>query len=203
MKKIFIIATYSAVLLSCGQTRSNQPDKPEKPKALEDKSSMRSDVFKRLRASDLIDDLYGGILDSSEHYKKLETALADFETSSPKALDSFNTFDSNNRDYFKAADDRLSLIKDSTLRNEISAIIKTELANYEASVQTITQRKKTLISKTVPMADLRNSLKILLTLKVMTKYQRTAIPEKGPIDNEIKKADSLINTLQAEIQKSK
>lgn len=195
-----VFASATALLFAaCGRTE--EPALADKPKAL-DKPISVSDVTKRT-ATDVLEDLYDGIVDSSAALQRLEKDLADFNSEWPDAPKTFNEYDSKNQSYFQSAKNLLATISDSSLKQQVDAVLKAERARYDASTASAHDKIKRLEAKSPELDDLRSSLKILLTLRIMSKYQQSNTPDTRAIDRAIQRADSLVQRLKLQMEKAK
>ena len=79
---------------SCNNSRTQDKDKQETPKALDDKSS--SEIFSKRGADDLIESLYKELADKTPELKDLEDKIENITKSKTDSTESFDKYNEKN-----------------------------------------------------------------------------------------------------------
>ena len=132
--RTIILATLMA-LVSCSNREQNQPKQPDPPKALQENKASFS--VKEYRGSgDLVQELYQELLEKDKSLEQFEAQLDELRKSEDDSTSSFTLFEGKNKSYHSAANDYLSRISDTLLRERIKNILGNSLSRYEQSTAT-------------------------------------------------------------------
>ncbi|MDB5200652.1 MAG: hypothetical protein JWQ27_61 [Ferruginibacter sp.] len=188
---IFLPTILILALTSCSDNRTQEKPKQETPKALQDNSSSYEIISKR-SSDDLVESLYNELMTKNIDLKTLEDKIDELNTSKSDTIELFDKFDKKNQSYFNSADNHISDIKDSFLRDNMKLLIANDLKKYDASVARHNELLKIIEAKGLTLSDLHNILKIVKTLPLIEKYQRDNLPNTKSFEGYIKRQDESI-----------
>ena len=189
MRKLLFISTVLATILSCNNSRPQQ----ETPKALEEKDKSYSLVSKRGYDEDILESLYGELVDKTPELKKLEEDIDIIYESKNDSLQAFTSFDARNDRYYHSAGIHAQRIKDSLLRQKMKTLIQASLANYTSLTAPHNNLLKSIESKQATLGDVHTALKIVRTLPVIAKYQKNSLPDTKPLEGFSQKLSKTIS----------
>lgn len=189
--QIIVLAFLCLLLASCDNSKGQDKQQQETPKALQDKSTSTEFVSKR-RYDDLVESLYNELAEKTPELMKLENEIDDLNTSKADSIELFDKYDSKNQAYFNSASSHAEQIKDSLLRNKIKILIAASLTKYYSSVSWHTEILKSISAKDLVLNDLHTIIKIISTLPVIEKYQKDNLPNTKPLEGYLKQLDKTI-----------
>lgn len=199
---IFNLAFFSVLIIGCtSQNRSEQP-KPETPKALQENSSKDFSLLSKRSYGneDLVESLYADLADTIAELKDIEKQIKFLNVAKVDSLKKYDKFNQNNISYYTSAEQHVTQIKDSVLRDKIMIAVKNSQAKYSLQTGKYNDLITTLNLKFATLNDLHSTLKVVTTLPIIEKYQLDVMPNTNSInyvlkklDNAIKKADTLTN----------
>ncbi len=189
--KIYISTILVLTLASCNSNRTQDKPKQETPKALED-NSFSSEIISKRSYDDLVESLYNELVSKNIDLKTLEDKIDELDKGRRDTTDLFDKFTENNQSYFSSADNHISEIKDSFLRDKMKVLIANNLAKYESSIAKHKELLKIIDSKNMTISDLHNILKIVKTLPLIEKYQSDNFPNTKSLEGYIKRQDESI-----------
>ena len=198
MKTLTIIAALTVFALpSCNPPTAEDKPKTETPKALEDESASYEIRSKR-GSDDLVENLYGDLVDKTPELKALEYKIDNLYSSKDDSTKSFNRFDLKSLSYYSSAENHVEQIKDSLLKNKMKALIANSLSEYHSAISSHTAILKSIDTKYLALGDLHTMIKIIRTLPLIEKYQQDNLPTiksleglSRHLDRTIKYADSI------------
>lgn len=201
MKSLLLILIIAFTFLSCNQTPRNEEVTPETPKALQENSSKEYSLLsKRGSNEDLVESLYSELVDKTPELKDLEKRIGYLNEARVDSVQDFNNFNQKNNSYYSAAEQRVSHITDSLLRDKMRSIITNSQSKYNAQIAKHNSLIEILNSKAIKLQDLHIILKLVKTLTLIEKYQKENIPNTKSIekvinefDKTMQKVDSLTN----------
>ena len=189
--KTFTVFFILLSLAACdNSSKQNKPDQ-EIPKALEDKSTSSKILSKRSDV-DLIESLYGELLNKNQDLKKLEGKIKDLDESKDDSTEMFRNFNSKNQNYYNAVNRHIEQLSDSTLKMKIKILISNSLTRYNASIKTYDALLKSIEDQNIALTDLHTILKITKTLPLIEKYQEGNMPSTKPMEEFIQKQNDAI-----------
>jgi predicted transcriptional regulator len=199
MNKIFISSFISILFFSCNSNQQQVPQEKtnqENPVALQENKFDMSSLKKG--RGDLIEELYAEIANQSDELKNLEKDLKQFQTDSKynKLKDDFNQYDFQSKRYYQAADDKLTSLKDSILRNRISELVKKSKNQYSDKIVELESLSSQIDNKQLSIEDHYNVLKILRTLPVIEKYQKSNLPKNAEYQDHLSKQEKLLQKIK-------
>ena len=166
MKIQIIISTFIFLTFgSCDNSRTQDKDKQETPKALDDKSSY--EIFSKRGDADLVESLYKELADKTPELKDLEDKIENITKSKADSAESFDRYNEKNEAYYNSAKRHIEQIKDSLVRDKIKVLISNSLIKYNAKILRHTDLLKSIDTKTATLDDLHLILKIIRTLPLI------------------------------------
>jgi len=139
------------------------------PKALEDKSSYEF-VSKR-SSENLVESLYEELVEKTPELKDFESDFSKLQRSQDDSLSGFNKFNAKSNSYYGSANELITSVTDSVLKNKLKLLIQNSTAQYDSSVLQHTTLIKQINSKNASLSDLHTSLKLVRTLPLIQQYQ--------------------------------
>lgn len=188
MRKFLFIAIVPTLVLSC-KSHKQQHDVP---KALDEQKGSYSLVSKR-SYEDIIESLYSELADQTPALKKLEDDIDALNSSKDDSLEVFKKFDSKNQNYYSSAQTHIGIIQDSLLQEKIKTLIQSSLSNYSSLTSSHNSILKSITSRETRLSDLHVVLKIIKTLPVITKYQKSNLPNTKSLEGYSKELANTIN----------
>ncbi len=189
--KIVISTVLVLTLASCNNGRVQDNPKESTPKALEDKTSSYEIVSGRGNI-DLVENLYDELVSKNIELRKLESEINDLNESQLDSTRLFKKFNEKNQSYFSSADQHISEIKDSLLRDKMKVLIVNNLAKYSLYTARHNQLLEIIEDKSLTISDIHHSLKILKTLPLIEKYQQDYLPNTKSLEGYIKRQEETI-----------
>ena len=197
MKASLIISFFLIlVFYSCENMSTQDKQKSETPKALEDKSSSYEIISKR-GYDNLVESLYKELTDKTPELKDLESQIKKLADGKSDSAALFNKFNAKNESYYNSAIKYTGLIKDTLLKEKISLLIQNSMSSYNSSTLKYKELVKSIDNKYSSLNDLHLILKITRTLPLMEKYQKDLPSTKSlegyekQLDRTIRYTDSL------------
>lgn len=181
---IFLTLT---ILFYCGGRTGSATPALEIPKPLQDDKLN----YKR-SGSNLMEDLYGELVDKSSELKELENNLDGFKTTLEELKDKFNNYDSKSNNYYTSSEHRANSIADSLLRKKMTAILASSKNKYSNKKEELNSLLKVIAENGGTLNDHHIALKILLTLPIIERYQTENLLNKKDFKELIKEQEKLI-----------
>jgi hypothetical protein len=192
MRKFLLISIVLIAILSCN--RHKQPQQ-NVPKALDEKKVSYSLISKR-GDGDLVESLYSELADETPALKKLEADIDAIVNSKEDSLEGFQKFNSKNNSYYNSAQNHTDLIQDSLLREWIKNLVQSGMSNYNSLMAPHNSILKSIASKETSLNDLHVALKIIKTLPVISKYQKSNLPNSKSLEGYSQQQSKTINEIQ-------
>lgn len=177
--RIIIIVLLIGFILSCENNQLQEPIN-NTPKALQEKKSY--EIFSGRTNEDIIESLYKEALKNDIELQKLETTIAELNSSKKDSVELFENFNSKIQFYYRSANRLVAAIKDSTIRDEINNIVSSHQIKYNNLVSMHTNLLKTIEMQQMNISDLQNILKIIHTIPIIEEYQKNNIPDTQPME---------------------
>jgi hypothetical protein len=197
--RIILLIFIFLSLISCDNSRQKAKPNQEIPKALDDTKSSYDIVSKSRWPDDLVESLYGELVEKTPELSQLEDKIENLRKSMGDSTESFNLYNQKNQAYFSAVNGHIEQIKDTVLRDKMKALITVNLSKYNAKVSPHLALLKAIEDKNVSLNDLHSVLKITRTLPLIEKYQQEHLPTTKSIkgfskrlDETLKYADTLV-----------
>lgn len=117
------------LLVSCvgEQTDKNQRSAAETPKALQDN---KVDLKSYSRSGDLVEQLYGELVDQTPELKKLEDDFVELSPKPAELNEKFQQYGMKSNHYYSTANNNASAVTDSLLRKKMIALITASQTKY-------------------------------------------------------------------------
>lgn len=198
MKHVLLIPISFFILLSCNQKKQQQAPAPETPKALQENGSAEFSLLsKRGYREDLVENLYAELVSTNPDLKAIEKQISYLDEARTDSIEPFNNFNQKNEEYYKDAQQRLSLLTDSALKNKISLLISNSQSKYNTQIAGHNNLLSLLNSKNIKLRDMHVILKIVKTLPLIEKYQHDNITDKKPIEKTINEFDKTLKRIDS------
>lgn len=178
-------------LFSCNgdQTKHNDSDKHETPKALKDE---KIELKSYSRSGDLIEELYSELLERSPELKKLEDDIGAFTPKPNELNELFKKYNSKSTSYYSSANYKATAITDSLLKKKILALITTSKNKYANKTAELNSLLKQISQNEATLDDHHFVLKIVLTIPIIENYQTENLPDKKAFNSLIMEPQKLI-----------
>ena len=200
VKILYLVAIFIlAALFSCNNTHPKDPQQPETPKALQDKSS--GSFYSRRSYNDLVESLYNELADKTPELKALESSIDKLSEGKTDSAELFDKYNKKNNSYYSSANSHITSIKDSLLRDKIKQLIDNSLLKYNNKITLHNNLLNTVNTKEITLSDLHNALKLIKTLPLIEKYQTDNLPPVKPLQNINKEYDKAIIKTDSLVQK--
>lgn len=173
MRELILFFVVLTVVLSCDNHKTRQQQ--ELPKALDEQKKSYSILSKRSH-DDILEDIYSEVVDKNPELKKLEEDIDAINDSEDDSLEAFTKFDAKNNSYYSSAHTHAGQIKDSLLRDKMATLIQNSLSGFNSATALHKKILKSIESKEATLSDVHMALKIIKTLPVISKYQRSNAP---------------------------
>ncbi len=191
---ILFIFTFSS---SCNNSPSQDTEKLETPKALEDKNASLEYATKRWN-NDLVESLYNELVSKNIDLKQLEEQIDALKNNLSDTTKAYDRFNQKNQSYLSSAESHISEIQNAALKSKMKALIASNRTSYNTSILKHDELLKIMTDKNLTIADLHNMLKIVKTLPLIEKYQKDNLPSTKPLEryiNSQNEAKKLLDTL--------
>lgn len=194
--KTFISAILIFILVSCNNTSTQDKQKQETPKALQEDGGSYKIVSKR-NYDDLVEILYTELVSKDNNLKSMENKIDQLLEMRNDSTKPFNQYNSKNISYYGSAERHVSRIQDSALRSKLQAMVAVNLANYNSKIAGHNQLIEIIKAKEITITDLHTVLKIVKTMPLIEKYQNDNLPAKKPFEGYIKEQDETIKLIDS------
>ena len=192
MKIQIVLSTLIVLTLaSCNNSPTQNNQKQETPKALEDKSYSLEIASKR-DYDDLVESLYKELVDKTPELKQLEDRIDELTKTKYDSTELFDKYNAKNQSYYNAASGHIEQIKDSLLKDKIKVLLANSLATYNSSISRHRDLLKSIEAKNLTLNDPHTTLKITRTLPLIEKYQKNSLPAIKPLEGFSKQLDETI-----------
>ena len=166
---LFVISAILIIVSCNGKKLENSKSELENPEALQDDIKLKS-LSKR--GGNLIDELYTELVEKTPELKKLETELETFQETPSETQNVFYNYNGKSNQFYGNAVGFTNQITDSVTKKRILAIIKKSNDKYDAESKEINELVKQISNSQNSIQDNHNTLKILLTIPLIEKYQK-------------------------------
>jgi hypothetical protein len=203
-KHYFITLIFTAFIFASCANRQSETTKTAEPVVINEipQSLQKESKISYLgsRGVDLLEDLYQDLVEKDAKLQALDkevNVVGEQKTKEGSATwNDFAKYNQHLLDYYAAANNHIAGIQDSVLRKKIIEIIGNSTKNYEQK----TAEHSTLIAdmnkNKQKISDQYNVMKILLTLKMMEKYQSENLPSTKGFKTEIESQKALIEKIE-------
>jgi hypothetical protein len=197
LEKTILILFLAILIFSCTrvQQQTNDPAK-ETPKALkENDRDVSSFSFSKRMSNDLVDDLYKGLVDENQPLKEIENLIDENSTRKNDLLNTYTDFDNKNKSYYSAANSHAAAISDTILKARVLSMLKASSDKYNGKVSYLEAIIKHIEAKSYSVQDYYATMKIILTLPLIEKYQQTHLPKDSLYKGFYKQQEQIIKKI--------
>ncbi len=197
MKKITLSIFIVFLIISCSNRRKEQPQiqppinqTPEifQETKIIDEIGKYSSRYK----SNVISNLYSEALEKNNSLRELDSRIKEMNSIKNDSLDSYNQYHRINQQYWSSANNLLSQLNDSILRestkelfNRLESDYKKRISNHEANKQLINKYE-------VSLKDQHLLMQLIVTAPMMVNFQRNEKPSIDGLKNLIKEYEMLL-----------
>ncbi len=175
-----LLPLFILLLTSCAQNKPEPQQQNNVPKALQEKKVDFSVVTKRYD-NNIVQNLYDEMLKDDKELQKFENGIEKINSDKTDSLEYYHSYLDKNTSYYNSADNYLSSIKDSVMKNRIKQILAESNTRFESGITQHKNLVQQIESKERWLTDLHVAVKIIKTLPVMEKYQRENLPSLNSI----------------------
>ena len=188
------------VLISFYSCTGKENDEATIPEAMQTTSEYAS-AYKRT-PEDAVNSIYANLVKKSEELKALEEKLDELHEARTDSVESFSEFEARSDEYYAAAEKHAAAIKDSVAATRVIQLLRSSRSRFQSAIQPHTSLEQSINGKLGEITDLREELKILLTLPVIQEYEKTNLPPRTPLENLLKELQIMKNRLDSMVKKS-
>lgn len=203
MKIVYQVFSFCLVISICG---CNNPtgstnavtskSKPEPPEAFQNKIDIMDEVKSLTRrgytSKDLVEALFEEIKEKNEKIKKLTQDHYELLETIETTIDSLNTYEKHSANYYSSADYKLSDISDTVLKYRLTLLLRNSQSIQKTRTGRLDKLKEELEKNKLRVTDSHNALKLLLTLHLMEKYQKSHLPSEQTFLEAAKKQKQIL-----------
>ena len=204
--KIQVITIFTLLtLFSCtknGNTKSeeNQITINETPEILDDKKDfVLSSALKRGYKNDIIEELYSEATEKNINLDSLEERIEIFNEYKYDSLKKYNCYISVNNKYWHSAYNLIENLNDTIIGAELKHKIEKLEANYRNSISLLESEKEKIDSQQKLFHDKYDILKLMITLNMISNYQKNEKPKIGTLKNVNKASKTIIKEVERNI----
>lgn len=200
MRIVYLPVLVSLFLYAC-KGKTDSPSAPATdstaiPDALQEKNKSRSYYSKSNRGNgNLVDDLYEELKEQTPTLQELEEDIDRVKRQKADSTEAFIKYNNTNNEYYGAATIHFRAISDSVIRERISALITRSMQACENRSAASKDLLALLNRKDVSVNDLYIAHKLVSTIPMIEKFQRTNLPSTKPMETVNKKYDRVISKL--------
>ncbi len=179
-------------LISCGDS----PQDSSTYEALKTPSDETSSFQKSSGRGygDLVEELYSEILSKDSELKKLEDNIDELHKNKNSSTKLFTEYNAKNNSYFSSAENHVSEIQDSLLKNKLKGLVNEQLTKYNSKIAEHKSLSKLIESQQLSISDLQHFLKVTRTLPLIDKYQEEHLPNTKSLKTYAKQQAKTIKT---------
>lgn len=185
MKRVFIPLVLAVGLFSCSnKTQTPEEVQNETPEAIdEDYGIDWSSSYKRGYHVNIIERLYEEAVEKNVEVGKINESILLANSFYEDSLVDYKKYINLNEEYWTIANDYISAISDSTLRNELKSIFdKAEVEYCESKKDLLYLNDKIALEKQ-HFDNQVNLLKLMVTLPMIQNYQVNEIPDSSTMNS--------------------
>lgn len=191
MKNTFLLFAFCLFLAACA------PEHSKETTPLSSSTDLSS--VNDYRNENILESLYQDLKEQRPELQALDKQIKDVDQAKEKALEDYKRYNGKNEQYYSIANQNLSNIKDSLLRNSIELLLNKSQYAYDQDNAAMALAAAQLENRSVSLHDHQEALKIILTMNLMEKYQKKQLPNAvehqkiiARYNESIRKADSLL-----------
>ncbi|MGL4364680.1 MAG: hypothetical protein ACRCSB_05705 [Bacteroidales bacterium] len=197
-KSALFIVLFSSILsfTACKKQAVTQEAKPVPapiPVALTE-NKIKSYSYSR-GGEDLVEELYEELMKTSPDLQQIEEDLENITKEKVENEAITSSFFGKATNYYRAANQHINQIKDSTLKKKMLGMIEAREANFKKQTQELTQLLQKMDTNEYSLSDYHAVLKITKTLPLIESYQKSNLPDAKGIKKVILKQEELMKKM--------
>lgn len=194
---IFLICSFLVFSCSDNKIKNHEGDvQDQTPEVLNNLKPELSSISKRF-SSDIVQELFNEAASKDAKLKDLTKKIEEIENIKNDSLKPFRVYLQNNDNYWEIANNYISRLNDSTLKNELKEIIKNLESDYRKSISNHDYVMNTLDNRTKTLNDREILMKVLVTFPMITNYQKNELPDLNGLNHLVHMYDTLIKETEA------
>ena len=166
MKKTFLLVVTCLFLAACSSEISKEKD-----------ASLPNTSIQETTTENVLDLLYLELKEQRPELIALEKQIEEVDQAKEKTLGDYKKYNSKNEQYYLTANQHLSNIKDSLLRNSVELLLNKSQYAYDQENAAMSLAVAQLENRSANLHDHQEALKIILTMNLMEKYQKKQLPD--------------------------
>lgn len=167
MKNTFLLFAFCLCLVACTSEHSKETSSSSNNGLLSVKEN---------RNDNILESLYQELKEQRPALQELDKQIKDIDLAKEKALEDYKRYNGKNEQYYSIANQSLSNINDSLLRNSIELLLNKSQYAYDQDNAAMALAAAQLENRSTSLHDHQEALKIILTLHLMEKYQKKQLP---------------------------
>jgi len=192
MKNTFCLFAFCIFFVAC-----SSENKHEKNSSSNDNNGL---AIKPSRGENILETLYQELKEQRPELLALEQEIEAVDQAKEEALADYRAYNAKNEQGYTMANQQLSGIKDSLLRNSIELLIQKSQYAYDQDNAAMALAAATLENRSTSLHDHQEALKIILTLNLLEKYQEKQIPNSSAYEKIITRYNSAIHKADSLLQ---
>lgn len=185
MKKFLLSFITISILNSCTNKKPNielpktlATQTEETPELFEEKNNISGSIdFKRGYHNNILEELYAEAIDQNIYLENLKQNIDNFRQTKNDSLQDYHSYLRNNNNYWTSAYALIKNINDSVLSSELKQKVQQLESNYKTSIKSLEDEKTRINNTEKLLADKYRVLKLMVTLKMISNYQKNEKPK--------------------------
>ncbi|MBP2615531.1 hypothetical protein [Chryseobacterium jejuense] len=194
MKKILFAATFALSLLSCRESKQQNP--PIIENAIDNAESSVSGSFESYRGDNLVDKTYSELIKNDKNLKALDDKILKVQKESTELLKVYDEILNKSDAFYREAGYAAKSITDSLVKQQIEKEILASSTQYSLKTGNITSLIAQINKNNVNLSNVYTSFKIRKTLPEIEKYQNAHPLKTDSLDQFINKQNKLLEELK-------
>jgi CHAT domain-containing protein len=200
MNRLFSALLVSLLTFSCSikdDNTQNVNNADETPDILEGgESDINFSSLNKRYNTDIIQNLFAEAMDKDEHLKALSNRIVGIRNMKVDSLADYQKYKGNNQQYWSAVDNYLQQISDSTLSQELRGFMDNLEDKYTARIVGHESETSKIITNESTLRNQEIVMKLLVTVPMMSNYQRNELPDINVLKSVNMGYDSLIQDVK-------
>ncbi|MCT2409604.1 hypothetical protein NZD88_18785 [Chryseobacterium antibioticum] len=194
MKKILFASALALSILSC--TENKPENTPAVENAVDNAKSSVSGSLESYRDENMVHQIYAELLKNDKNLQALDDRVKKTNEETEKVTSQYNDVLGKTETYYDNANSLTRAIKDSLLKHEVEAEIKTSSEKYNLKIKRIKDLISEVNKNREKLHDQYVVFKIRKTLPEIEKYQNAHPLKTDSLENFINKQNQLLNELK-------
>lgn len=197
LASIMLLFALGISLSSCTPNigRKNTDNDKNTPAPLQESQATDYSSTKRY-VGDLLEDIYTDQVKKRPDLQKLENDIQTYNDKEPDSLQRLDRYLLKSGKYYASANERVSVISDSTLKRALLKAIVASNNRYANLIKADSVKLKSLQHMDQQLKDYHVALKLMVSLPVMEQYQQKNKPDTKTLDDLTKEKQKLIEQTQ-------